>query len=89
MKIYKLESLDQYAGLTAVQAPQGSQPLAAPQPEYFADEAALNERLAQLGADPARGLDNGQFRSYKSHLGQYTVTDIEAKESKKAEVVSE
>lgn len=85
MKIYKLESLDQFSNLTQVQAPQGSAPLAPPKPEYFADEGALNAHLVSLSCDPARGLDNGEFKSYKSHLGTYIVSTLEAKESAKSE----
>lgn len=89
MRIYKLEKLDQYSQLTQVQAPQGSQALPAPKPEYFADEQALNEALSALSVDPSKGLDNGEFVSHKSHLGTFVVSTIEAKESPKAEVVSE
>lgn len=89
MKIYKLEKLDQYSQLTQVQAPQGSQALPAPKPEYFADAQSLNEALSALSIDAGKGLDNGDFISYQSHLGTYVVSTIEAKESKKAEVASE
>lgn len=75
MKIYKLEKLDQYSQLTAVQAPVGYQKPEA-KPLYF-DEAALDAHLRSLSIDPARGLDNGEFRSYQSHLGTFTVTEIQ------------
>jgi hypothetical protein len=76
MKIHKLEKLDQYSQLTSPQAPVGYQ---APEskPLYFGDQAALDAHLVSLSCDPKSGLDNGSFRSYKSHTGTYIVSELD------------
>lgn len=83
MQVFKVEKQDQMAQL-AYQAGWGqSQPGAAnpAQPLHFATLALAEAHLVAQSCDVSKALDNGQFKTYQSHLGNFILTTIEVLEA--------
>lgn len=75
LKVYRVELQGQIAPI-GYQA--GSSLPSVQEPAQYFDSLESAERYLgqEKSCDLARALDNGQFRSYKSHLGTFVLNEV-------------
>lgn len=92
MAIYKLDKLDHMSGLSYQPGYDHAQNGASASPEslYFASLAGAEAHLKKTASvDPTQVRDNGSFRVYQSHVGQFKLTLIELHEDAPSEQKAE